>query len=35
MNAIVANAFVIVLCITYLVLSIFLIALIYRMIKDK
>jgi len=33
MNAIVANAFVIILCITYLVVSVFLIVLIYNMIK--
>lgn len=35
MNTIVVYAFVIVLCITYLALSIFLIVLAYKFIKDK
>lgn len=34
MSAIVANAFVIILCITYLVLSIFIIVLIYKLFKE-
>ena len=34
MNAIIANVFVIILCITYLVVSVFLIVLIYNMIKE-
>jgi hypothetical protein len=33
MNTIIANVFVIILCITYLVVSVFLIVLIYIMIK--
>ena len=33
MNAIIANAYVIVLCITYLIVSVFLIVLIYKFIK--